>query len=178
MINTELSFQEVCEQLHFMKANPQYLLSHVTYYFSNWFTCLTHAMEYVEYAMKASEDESTPREEFDNMELSVLKLGFLILPSIAYMEDNEMSYKLYDAICLFMYNFAQVLEDEELLNIFNANMSLSQQYNTIQGLLTVAQSVMIQYQAMNMGNKNSDPYQLSLRYLEALTQEGDPVDAN
>lgn len=96
-----------------------------------------------------------------------------MLPSIAYMEDNETSYKLYDIICLLMYNFAQITEDEELMSVFDANMTITKSRESIRDLLTIAQSVMVQYQVMNLGNKSSDPYQLSLEYLRALTNQED-----
>lgn len=166
--NTELSFEEVCENLHFMKANPQYLLMHVSYYLNSWWACVEHVMNFIQGEMAES-----PVDELTDAELSTLKLGFIMLPSIAYMEDNETSYKLYDIICLLMYNFAQITEDEELMSVFDANMTITKSRESIRDLLTIAQSVMVQYQVMNLGNKSSDPYQLSLEYLRALTNQED-----
>lgn len=150
-----------------MEANPRYLLQHISYYLNDWQNCLNDAIDYIKYRINSSDE--TEVQPFDEVALSKLKLGFIMLPSITYMEDNETSYKLYDAICLLFFNLAQILEDDELMQIVNANMLFAKTRSTIQDLLLVTQSIMIQYQVMNIGNKNTDPYQLSLNYLKTLT---------
>lgn len=169
MDNTmELSFDDVVAEINYMKANPNYILSHMTYFINNWYECLLDAIDYVSCMMN-----DAPKDNFPEDELHILTLGFLILPSIVYMEDTDISYKLYNAICLLMYNFAQTLENEDLMQIFDANMKVFTQKDSIKGLIEVAQRLMIQYQTMNLGNKSSDPYQLSINYLRQLTDLGE-----
>lgn len=164
----DLSFDEVIAELNYMKANPQYILSHMSYFLNNWYDCILDAIDYISCAMN-----DAPKDELSEPVINTLVLGFLILPSIVYMEDTEISYKLFNAICLLMYNLAQILDNNDLKSIFEANMNIFKQRDSLKSLIELAQRIMIQYQTMNLGNKSSDPYQLSINYLRQLTDLGE-----
>lgn len=160
-----MEFNEVKELILTMQSHPYMIAQKVSIYYPQWSVLIGHMVRDIDLYL---EDENYVRAVCDE-ELDIVFAGCVLLPGIMLLEDEDTSWKIYEAIGLLIQNYGSIFEVNELIEIATALQRLTQTKKSLQALLIQTESVVVQTQAVI--NNSSTPYKLSQRFLTSILGE-------
>lgn len=179
-MNEEFTFDWAVSQFDRMEANPEHILSHLNVFVSGWAGSFRMAIDYLRKQMDESltEEEREALPELESFTLGQIKISAMMWPAIVYYEDNPVTNEIHKALSLILYNLGLVLNDAELIDMYNVNSTVWEQKDTLKQLIAVANSVMIQHRSCQISNQTAEPYQLSVEFLKALVSSAKEEENN
>ena len=159
-----MEFNQVKALILEMRDNPYILTQKISMYCPEWMFLAEKMLRIMEKVL----NEEEINENFEERELKVLLHGASLLPAFLLEVDSEDAWKYYEAISMLYQNYGAIFNNAEFSKLALILQKLPNAKNTLSGIITQAESLLLQMQA-SISN-SAVPYKLSRQFLTSLLE--------